>query len=67
MEEVFSPHLIGQLSKASPTPLYHQLFSLLKARILDGTLALGCVCPLKNSSRVCLTFLVLPQSAPWMT
>ena len=41
MEEVFSPHLIGQLSKASPTPLYHQLFSLLKARILDGTLALG--------------------------
>ena len=41
MEEVFSPHLTGQLSKASPTPLYHQLFSLLKARILDGTLALG--------------------------
>jgi DNA-binding FadR family transcriptional regulator len=41
MEEVFSPHLIGQISKESPTPLYHQLFSLLKSRILDGTLALG--------------------------
>ena len=41
MEEVFSQHLIGQLSKACPTPLYHQLFSLLTARILDGTLALG--------------------------
>ena len=41
MDDVFSPHLIGQLSKASPTPLYHQLFSILKARILDGTLSLG--------------------------
>ena len=41
MQDVFSPHLIGQISKASPTPLYHQLFSVLKARILDGTLALG--------------------------
>lgn len=41
MEEVFSPHFIGQISKESPTPLYHQLFSLLKSRILDGTLALG--------------------------
>ena len=41
MQDVFSPHLIGQVSKASPTPLYHQLFSLMKARILDGTLALG--------------------------
>ena len=41
MDDVFSPHLIGQLSKASPTPLYHQLFSILKARIVDGTLSLG--------------------------
>ena len=41
MEHVFSPHLIGQISKQSPTPLYHQLFSLLKGRILDGTLELG--------------------------
>ena len=41
MEEVFSPHVVGQLSKESPTPLYHQLFSLLKTRILDGTLGYG--------------------------
>ena len=41
MEEVFSAHVVGQLSKQSPTPLYHQLFSLLKSRILDGTLAYG--------------------------
>ena len=41
MEEVFSPHVVGQLSKQSPTPLYHQLFSLLKSRILDGTLGYG--------------------------
>ena len=41
MEEFFSPHLVGQLSKQSPTPLYHQLFALLKSRILDGTLAYG--------------------------
>jgi DNA-binding transcriptional MocR family regulator len=41
MDDIFSSHLIGQVSKSSPTPLYHQLYSLLKARILDGTLALG--------------------------
>ena len=41
MEDVFSSHLIGQVSKSSPTPLYYQLFYLLKSRILDGTLALG--------------------------
>ena len=41
MDEGFSLHLTGQVSKSSPTPLYYQLFSLLKARILDGTLALG--------------------------
>lgn len=41
MEDVFTTHIVGQISKESPTPLYHQLFSLLKSRILDGTLALG--------------------------
>lgn len=41
MEDIFTSHLVGQISKQSPTPLYHQLFSLLKSRILDGTLALG--------------------------
>ena len=41
MNDNFNSHLIGQVFKSSPTPLYHQLFSLFKARILDGTLALG--------------------------
>ena len=41
MEQFFGPHLVGQLSKQSPTPLYHQLFTLLKTRILDGTLLYG--------------------------
>lgn len=41
MEQFFGSHLMGQLSKQSPTPLYHQLFALLKSRILDGTLLRG--------------------------
>ena len=41
MKPFFGPHLVGQLSKQSPTPLYHQLFTLLKTRILDGTLLYG--------------------------
>lgn len=41
MDDGFSSHLIGQVCRSSPTPLYYQLFSLLKDSILDGTLALG--------------------------
>ena len=41
MNDNFNSHLIGQILKSSPTPLYHQLFSLFTARILDDTLALG--------------------------
>ena len=41
MDDGFSSHLIGQVCRSSPTPLYYQLFSLLKESILDGTLALG--------------------------
>ena len=41
MDDGFSSHLIGRVCRSSPTPLYYQLFSLLKDSILDGTLALG--------------------------
>lgn len=38
---VFSERDLTRLQKASPTPLYYQLYSLLQARILDGTLPHG--------------------------
>ena len=38
---LFSEQNLENLNKESPTPLYFQLYSLLKARILDGTLPLG--------------------------
>lgn len=45
MEERFSQHIQKQLSKASPTPLYHQLFTVLKGMIIDGTLEFGARMP----------------------
>ena len=38
---LFSEQNLENLNKESPTPLYFQLYSLLKARILDGTLPFG--------------------------
>jgi GntR family transcriptional regulator len=38
---LFSEQDLENLNKESPTPLYFQLYSLLKARILDGTLPYG--------------------------
>ena len=38
---LFSEQDLENLNKESPTPLYFQLYSLLKARILDGTLPFG--------------------------
>lgn len=41
IETLFSQHIRDGLSKDIPTPLYFQLYSLLKTMILDGTLAHG--------------------------
>ena len=45
MEELFGRHVQKQLSKASPTPLYHQLYTVLKTMVIDGTLELGARMP----------------------
>lgn len=45
MEELFGRHVRKQLSKASPTPLYHQLYTVLKTMVIDGTLELGARMP----------------------
>lgn len=41
LETLFTQSERDGLSKASPTPLYHQLYSLLKGMILNGTLGKG--------------------------
>jgi len=45
MEERFSQHIQKQLSKASPTPLYHQLYTVLRGMVIDGTLEFGARMP----------------------
>lgn len=45
MEELFGRQVQKQLSKASPTPLYHQLYTVLKTMVIDGTLELGARMP----------------------
>ena len=37
-DTLFTKNIRKRLDLASPTPLYHQLFVLLKGLILDGTL-----------------------------
>ncbi len=39
IDSLFSSRVKEGLSKDSPTPLYHQLFDLLRSMILDGTLS----------------------------
>lgn len=41
LESIFGKQLLGKLNSEYPTPLYFQLFSLLKGMILDGTFAHG--------------------------
>lgn len=41
LRSIFSEKQMGQLVKESPTPLYFQLYSLLKSCILDGTFQFG--------------------------
>ena len=41
LDTLFSQRVRDGLSKASPEPLYYQLYSLLKGMILDGTLGKG--------------------------
>ena len=41
LDTLFSKQAREGLSKESPTPLYYQLYSLLKGLILNGTLPLG--------------------------
>ena len=45
MDELFSKHVKQQLSKSSPTPLYHQLHTVLKNMVIDGTLEYGARMP----------------------
>lgn len=41
IDHIFTPAQRSSLSSDVPTPLYHQLFSLLKMRILNGTFSHG--------------------------
>ncbi len=41
IEEVFSQRERDSLSSEAPAPLYHQMYTLLKNRILDGSIANG--------------------------
>jgi GntR family transcriptional regulator len=41
IDDLFTPEQRRSLSPDSPTPLYHQLYSLLKTRILNGTFSYG--------------------------
>lgn len=41
LDTLFSQRVRDGLSKASPEPLYYQLYSLLKGMIVDGTLGFG--------------------------
>jgi len=41
LESIFGKQLLNKLNSEYPTPLYFQLFSLLKGMILDGTFAYG--------------------------
>lgn len=41
LESIFGKQILNKLSAEYPTPLYFQLFSLLKGMILDGTFAYG--------------------------
>ncbi len=43
--ELFTPMELGSLRTDGPIPLYHQLYQLLKRRILSGTLAFGAKLP----------------------
>ena len=39
MDTIFTPAELGSLRADGPIPLYHQLYGLLKQRILSGSLA----------------------------
>ena len=41
LESIFGKQLLNKLNAEYPTPLYFQLFSLLKGMILNGTFAYG--------------------------
>lgn len=41
LESIFGKQLLNKLNSEYPTPLYFQLFTLLKGMILDGTFAYG--------------------------
>ena len=41
IKDVFSKSERASLSSEAPAPLYHQMYTLLKNRILDGTIAHG--------------------------
>ncbi len=45
LEKIFAPAELGSLRVNGPIPLYHQLYRLLKQRILSGSLAEGAPLP----------------------
>ena len=45
MDTIFTPAELGSLRADGPIPLYHQLYGLLKQRILSGSLAEGAQLP----------------------
>lgn len=45
VETLFSKRDLELMQSETPTPLYHQMYSLLKSRILDGTLTHGTQMP----------------------
>lgn len=45
MDSIFTPAELGSLRADGPIPLYHQLYGLLKQRILSGSLAEGAALP----------------------
>ena len=45
ISQLFTPMELGSLRTDGPIPLYHQLYQLLKRRILAGSLALGAKLP----------------------
>lgn len=45
IDKLFSGHDLGSLQGEAPTPLYYQMYTLLKNRILDGTIPHGTQMP----------------------
>ncbi|GIR71788.1 MAG: hypothetical protein CM15mP74_30390 [Halieaceae bacterium] len=66
MDDVFSPHLIGQLSKASPRPLPPVIFDT-EGSNPDGTLSLGLRLPPEERLADLFKFHASLPSEPWMT